>query len=121
MRNIAKLVIHGRKRNVMTPNANIVLIAPKNLLTKIPHQINITFLIGGKNMIQLDFFEKDQNLLLWDEIRKVKESSENVRRGVFKRISEFEKIVLEMKEIRLKRDNEFDKMIKEIKEMRETG
>lgn len=72
-------------------------------------------------MIQLDFFEVDQNILLWEEIRKVKQQSENVRRGVFKRINEFEKICKEMVEIKKKRDVEFDKMLKEIKEMRETG
>lgn len=54
-------------------------------------------------MLQLDFFEKNETMLLLEEIRKVKESSEKVRRGVFKRIAEFEK------------------MLKEIKELRETG
>ena len=51
-------------------------------------------------MIQLDFFEKNETVLLLEEIRKVKESSENVRRGVFKRIAEFERLLKEIQEIK---------------------
>ena len=72
-------------------------------------------------MIQLDFFETNQNILLWEELRKVRQSSENVRKGVFKRIHELEKIVNEWKQVRIKRDEEFERMMKDIREMQEAG
>lgn len=47
-------------------------------------------------MIQLDLFENDQVNMLRIEVQKYKEISENVRRGVFARLNELEKVVLEM-------------------------
>lgn len=41
-------------------------------------------------MIQLDLFEDNQLILILKELRKVKESSEAVRRGVFRRVAELE-------------------------------
>ena len=51
-------------------------------------------------MLQLDLFEKNETVILLEEIRKVKESSEAVRRGVFRRIAEFERLIKEMQQMR---------------------
>ena len=48
--------------------------------------------------LQLDMFEKDEIVLLRLEIDKIKASSENVRRGVFSRVTELEKLVKHMSE-----------------------
>lgn len=47
-------------------------------------------------MIQLDLFEDNQLILILKELRKVKESSEAVRRGVFRRVAELEQKLREM-------------------------
>lgn len=51
-------------------------------------------------MIQLDFFEKNETRILLEEIRKVRDSSEKVRKSVFKRISEFEKMLRDIEQIK---------------------
>ena len=48
--------------------------------------------------LQLDMFEKDEIVLLRLEIDKIKASSENVRRGVFSKVTELEKLVKHMSE-----------------------
>lgn len=53
-------------------------------------------------MIQLDLFEDDVKVLILEEIRKVKESAESVRKGVFARIRELENQIKELKEEKLK-------------------
>lgn len=47
-------------------------------------------------MIQLDLFEDNQLILILRELKKVKESSEAVRRGVFQRVAELEHKLKEM-------------------------
>jgi len=47
-------------------------------------------------MIQLDLFEDNQLILILKELRKVKESSEAVRRGVFQRVAELEQKLKEL-------------------------
>jgi hypothetical protein len=42
-------------------------------------------------MIQLDFFEQDENLILKDNFRKLKESSERQRKALFARNGELHK------------------------------
>ena len=49
-------------------------------------------------MIQLDLFEDDQKVLILEELRKVKESADSVRKGVFARIKELENQIKEMKQ-----------------------
>ncbi len=51
-------------------------------------------------MIQLDLFEKDQIALFLEEMRKIKESSDKARRGLFKRYDELAKEILELKKQR---------------------
>lgn len=57
-------------------------------------------------MIQLDLFEGDQFVLLLQEFKKVKESSEKVRRGIFARIGEMEEKLKEMQTVRSKDKDE---------------
>lgn len=57
-------------------------------------------------MIQLDLFEGDQFVLLLQEFKKVKESSEKVRRGIFARIGEMEEKLKEIQTIRSKDKDE---------------
>lgn len=47
--------------------------------------------------MQLDLYEKDEIKLLLEEIRKIRETSENVRKGVFKRVTDVEKMILELR------------------------
>lgn len=46
-------------------------------------------------MIQLDLFQKSEDIFMI-ELQKIKQSSENVRRGVFARVNELERMVLEL-------------------------
>lgn len=48
--------------------------------------------------IQLDFFEKDEIKLLMQEHMKLKQSCDNVRRGIFARHNELAKMYLELRE-----------------------
>lgn len=48
--------------------------------------------------MQLDLFEKDENILMNWEIQRIKESTENVRRGIFFRHNELAKKYLELKQ-----------------------
>jgi len=47
-------------------------------------------------MIQLDLFENDQLTMLRMEVQKYKEVAENVRRGVFARLNELERTIMEL-------------------------
>jgi hypothetical protein len=47
-------------------------------------------------LFQPDLFENDQVTLLRMEVQKYKEIAENVRRGVFARINELERMILEL-------------------------
>lgn len=49
-------------------------------------------------MIQLDFFEKDEVSILKEELKKVHERSEKVRRGMFARHNELAKMYIELNE-----------------------
>lgn len=49
--------------------------------------------------IQLDLFEPTETTILLEEIRKVKTSSDAVRRSVFARITEFEKTIKDIRMI----------------------
>ncbi len=49
-------------------------------------------------MIQLDLFEKNELVLVLEELRRLRESSEAVRRGVFRRVAELE---LKLKELQM--------------------
>jgi hypothetical protein len=53
-------------------------------------------------MIQLDLFEKNDLVLVLNELKRVRESSEAVRRGVFRRVAELEQKLKELQEIRIK-------------------
>lgn len=53
-------------------------------------------------MIQLDFFEKNELVLILDEIKRIRESSEKVRRGVYSRVAELELKLKEMQMVREK-------------------
>jgi len=48
--------------------------------------------------MQLDLFEKDEIKLLREELKKVKDSSDSVRRGIFARHGELAKLYLALKE-----------------------
>jgi len=52
-------------------------------------------------MIQLDIFEKNDLILVLNELKRVRESSEAVRRGVFRRVAELEQKLKELQEVRL--------------------
>lgn len=43
-------------------------------------------------MIQLDFFEKETQPLIWEEMRKIN----NMLRGLFARYNELERIVIDL-------------------------
>lgn len=45
--------------------------------------------------MQLELFQKTENEIIRDEITKIRESSENVRRGIFTRFNELSKLFLE--------------------------
>lgn len=51
-------------------------------------------------MIQLDLFEKNDLILVLRELKKIRESSEAVRRGVFRRVAELEQKLRELQELR---------------------
>ena len=51
-------------------------------------------------MIQLDLFEKNDLVLVLNELKRVRESSEAVRRGVFRRVAELELKIKELQEVR---------------------
>lgn len=53
-------------------------------------------------MIQLDLFEKNDLVLVLNELKKIRESSEAVRRGVFRRVAELEQKIKELQEVRAK-------------------
>jgi hypothetical protein len=42
-------------------------------------------------MIQLDFFEKDENLILKDKVRQIKESQDKQRKALFAKNGELQK------------------------------
>lgn len=46
-------------------------------------------------MLQLDFFQTDEEILNY-EIRKIKESTDKVRKGIFARHNELAKMYLEL-------------------------
>lgn len=48
-------------------------------------------------MLQADMFEKDTALVLMQELQKTRDITENVRRGLFARYNELERMVLEIK------------------------
>jgi hypothetical protein len=48
-------------------------------------------------MLQADLFEKDTALVLMQELKKTRDITENVRRGLFARYNELERMVLEIK------------------------
>lgn len=48
--------------------------------------------------MQLDLFERNELVLILDELAKMKESNANVRRGCFARIAEFEKLIKDLKQ-----------------------
>lgn len=50
-------------------------------------------------MIQLDLFEKDDVVLLLEEVKKIRESSDKVRKGVFAEVGEVKQEVNLLKEI----------------------
>lgn len=60
--------------------------------TKIGKKENMTL------EIQLDIFESDEANLLWNELAKVKASSDNVRRGLFARHNEMAKELASLKQ-----------------------
>jgi hypothetical protein len=47
-------------------------------------------------LVQLDLFEDDEVVLLRQEMQKIKESSEKVRRGMFARHNELAKLWIEL-------------------------
>jgi len=47
-------------------------------------------------MIQLELFPKNETQILNEEIDKLKESVGNMRRGVFARLNELEKLILDL-------------------------
>lgn len=49
-------------------------------------------------LIQQDLFESDKLQLIRLEMAAIKSSNENVRRGIFKRYNELEKMVLDLME-----------------------
>ena len=46
--------------------------------------------------MQLDLFRSNDTELLQEEIRKLKSSTENVRKGIFSRFNSLEKIIIEL-------------------------
>ena len=56
--------------------------------------------------IELDFFEKNETVLILDEMKKLKKSSDAVRKSVFARISEFEKTIKDIRNIIKEEENE---------------
>ena len=83
-------------------SATTVKIVPKNQLIKKPLTFYPNCTTGVKIMIQLDFFEKDQLVLILEEIKKIRESSEKVRRGVYSRVAELEIKLKEMQMVKQK-------------------
>lgn|GEM_PF-4202557 len=51
-------------------------------------------------MIQLDLFEKNDLILVLNELKKTREMSEAVRRGVFRRVAELEQKLKELQDVR---------------------
>lgn len=49
-------------------------------------------------MIQLDLFEKDQLALFLEEVRKIGESSDKVRKGVYREVSTVKEEINNVKE-----------------------
>lgn len=56
--------------------------------------------------IELDFFEKNETILLLEEMKKIKKSSDAVRKSVFARINEFEKTIKDIRNIIKEEENE---------------
>ena len=50
-------------------------------------------------MIQLDMLEENEMMAVLRELKKVKDASENARRGLFARFNELERIVFELREM----------------------
>lgn len=61
--------------------------------------------------MQLDLFRKHDTELIQDEIRKLKSSTENVRKGMFSRFNSLEKIIIEL-------EKKHDAQTKEIDELK---
>lgn len=48
--------------------------------------------------MQLDLFEKDEFVLLKEEVEKLHQSSENVRKGIFARYNELAKMYMSLRQ-----------------------
>ncbi len=62
-------------------------------------------------MMQLDLFRRQDDEILQEEFRKLKSSTENVRKGIFSRYNSLEKIVIEL-------EKKLDAQAKEIEELK---
>lgn len=67
--------------------------------------------MGESMSAQLDIFETEDITLLKEDMRKVKETSENVRKGVFSRLTNLEKAFLEKYVSQEKRIGELEEVI----------
>ena len=56
--------------------------------------------------IQLDLFEPTETSILLEELRKVKKSSDAVRKSVFARITEFEKTIKDIRTLIKEEDHD---------------
>ncbi len=61
--------------------------------------------------MQLDLFRSNDTELLQEEVRKLKSSTENVRKGMFSRFNTLEKIIIEL-------EKKHDAQSKEIDELK---
>lgn len=61
--------------------------------------------------MQLDLFRSNDTEFLQEELRKLKSSTENVRKGMFSRFNSLEKIIIEL-------EKKHDAQAKEIDELK---
>ena len=82
------IIFNKRKAEFVVLNINVVY----SVCTDV-QKVSIIIM----NVIQLDFFEKKSDLeVLREELRKVKESNDKVRKGMFARHGELAKMYIEL-------------------------